>query len=483
MGIRDYGLPTLTSMIGVGEADDVEADEAAPHATAYDDDPYRTTVHADLYRAATHDDPYNSTDYADYADYRASNVAAYDDDPYRTAVYADPYAAGDDETYDDGAGWDEPLPAGDEAATWAPHAAWSDSPWDDYRAQYERSDRFSVSIALDDEFAADCQDILAAYQASGWDDVTERVPAPAPAPERPASPAGGMIGRRAAALSRRLIDLGNARPVVRIPGTLHAPWRRSRLDDAALSAKLPPVWLLVNVVILLAAGLAVFPQLTAIHPPNVCGWYTVSPGDTLSNISAANHTSASSVAKANDIAKPDRITVGQRLCVPLAPGVQVIAPPAAARTTGHVSGVQPFIAFSLPFARRAHDQTGWPVSMILAQWGLEHGWRLPGYTGYNFGNCGAVPGEPTVGGINVPGSPAAFAYARTAEDGLRIYVHVAHLSYYSAIAPTAASQGADAAARALGRSPWDAAHYTDHNDPGSSLLAIMHNFNLYQYDK
>ncbi|HEX8036414.1 MAG TPA: hypothetical protein VF510_21330, partial [Ktedonobacterales bacterium] len=90
--------------------------------------------------------------------------------------------------------------------------------------------------------------------------------------------------------------------------------------------------------------------------------------------------------------------------------------------------------------------------------------------------------EPTVNGIAVPGSPAAFAYARTPQDGTRIYVRVARLGYYSAVAPAATSGGVDAAARALGRSPWDAGHYTDHRDPGSSLLSILRVYNLYWYD-
>lgn len=457
MGIRDYGLPTLTSMIGVGEDEDVEA---TAHAAGYDDRYEGAGYDDDPYRAAVYDDPY-APDGAEYD--HSYDGAEYDDDPYRTAVYGDPYSPDYDEPY------------AEDGASWAAHASRSGSSSAEPRSQRARRAGYDTSATPEDEFAADCLDVIRKYQAAGQAGSTQLVRAPKRS-------AGGAIRSRAVALSCRLVELGNARPVIRIPGTLHAPWRRSRLGDTVVSAKLPPVWLLVNVMILLAAGLAVFPQVTAIHPPSVCGWYTVAPGDTLNNISTANHTNTSTVAKANDISKPDRITVGQRLCVPLAPGVHVIAPPAAPRTTGHILGVQPFIDFSLPFARRAHDQTGWPVSMILAQWGLEHGWKLPGYTGYNFGNCGAVPGEPTVGGINVPGSPAAFAYAPTAEDGLRIYVHVAHLSYYSAIAPTAASQGVDAAARALGRSPWDAGHYTNHNDPGSSLIAILHNFNLYRYD-
>ena len=120
--------------------------------------------------------------------------------------------------------------------------------------------------------------------------------------------------------------------------------------------------------------------------------------------------------------------------------------------------------------------------MILAQWGLETGWRVKTFTGYNWGNCGAMPGKPTVGGTSAPGSPAAFAYAYTPAQGVAEYVHVAHLSYYTAVARAGRSSGADAAARALGRSPWDWGHYTNRGSPGSSIIAIMQRYNLYWYD-
>ncbi len=154
----------------------------------------------------------------------------------------------------------------------------------------------------------------------------------------------------------------------------------------------------------------------------------------------------------------------------------------ASTPPGPVSGPSAFIGVALPYAVRAHEQSGWPVSLVLAQWGLEQGWKTPGYTGYNWGNVAALPGEPTVGGVQKWGSPPAFAYAKTPEDGLRYYVRVAHLGYYTSVAPAAHSGGADAAARALGRSPWDAGHYTNHGDPGSSLINLMHTYNLYQYD-
>jgi hypothetical protein len=145
------------------------------------------------------------------------------------------------------------------------------------------------------------------------------------------------------------------------------------------------------------------------------------------------------------------------------------------------ANVHDFLALAMPYAVQAHQAIGWPTSVILAQWGLEHGWHVPDYTGYNWGNSGAIEGYPTVAGTNAPGSPGAFAYANTPTDGLNIFLHVARLSYYTAVAP-AAAQGADAAAVALGQSPWDAGHYTNIGQPGSSLITIMRDFNFYRFD-
>jgi len=212
-----------------------------------------------------------------------------------------------------------------------------------------------------------------------------------------------------------------------------------------------------------------------------CNWYRVQPGDTLSAIGARYGVSVQTLAATNQIPNPDLILVGQRLCIPTSD-----ATPGGGDTPspqpGPVSGAPAFVGLALPYAQRAHQQNGWPVSLILAQWGLEQGWKAPGYTGYNWGNVAALPGEPTVGGIQAWGSPAAFAYAKTPEDGLRYYLRVSALAYYAAVAPAATSGGVDAAARALGRSPWDAGHYTNHGDPGSSLINILRTYNLYQYD-
>jgi hypothetical protein len=63
------------------------------------------------------------------------------------------------------------------------------------------------------------------------------------------------------------------------------------------------------------------------------------------------------------------------------------------------------------------------------------------------------------------------------------YVAVAGLSFYGGVGYAARHGGPNAAAKALGASPWDAGHYTGIGDPGSSLIILMHAFNLYRYDK
>jgi len=287
---------------------------------------------------------------------------------------------------------------------------------------------------------------------------------------------------RVRSVTSRLAEAGRLRPVVHVPArhtSAEAPRTRS--------IKLPPVWILANLVILLVAGFAIAPRILPVDAASGCAWHTVVPGDTLGNLGWQNHTNALAIAHANHIANPNLIFVGQKLCIPMTQWAQTSAAPARPApavppTYGSASNVREFIQLALPYARQAHTETGWPTSVILAQWGLEHGWRIPGFTGFNWGNVAALPGEPTVNGIAVPGSPPRFAYASTPQAGLNDYVRVAHLGYYSAVAPAGQAGGADAAARALGRSPWDAGHYTDHGDPGSSLISILRVYNLYWYD-
>ncbi|HEX6540877.1 MAG TPA: LysM peptidoglycan-binding domain-containing protein [Ktedonobacterales bacterium] len=216
-----------------------------------------------------------------------------------------------------------------------------------------------------------------------------------------------------------------------------------------------------------------------------CRWHVVEAGDTLISLARESGLSVGEIARANGVYDVKDPPVGQDLCIPstsdVAQAASVVSP--ASHTDGPViQGQTAYVRFALPFARRAHEATGWPVSVILAQWGLEQGWQTPTFTGYNFGNCGGLQDEPFIPGTSAPGSPSTFAYADTPEDGLRFYIHVAQLPYYDQIVLAARQGGPVAAAKALGASPWDAHHYTDHNDPGSSLVALMQQYNLQQYD-
>lgn len=256
--------------------------------------------------------------------------------------------------------------------------------------------------------------------------------------------------------------------------------------------RLIPAWMLINLAILVCVTLILVSQgvPTVIHQAaDACQWYTVTGNDTIYSISASYHLDAQSVASANHLKSFGDIHPGQRLCIPaglsrLIPEAQdALQTPRQIATGAAIQGEAKFIQFALPFAQSAHQQTGWPVSMILAQWGLEHGWLVPGFTGYNWGNVGALPGVPEVASGGAWGAPAYFAYARTPQDGVNYYVAVAHLSFYGGVGHAARHGGPNAAARALGASPWDAAHYTGIGDPGSSLIIIMHAFNLYRFDR
>jgi hypothetical protein len=156
---------------------------------------------------------------------------------------------------------------------------------------------------------------------------------------------------------------------------------------------------------------------------------------------------------------------------PLEPTPLPVASPAA------------FIATMLPFAQQLHHDLGWPVSMMLAQMGVEHGWRLPDFDGWNLANSKVFPDPDGDGGVCFrQASVRSFCYAPTPQIGVAIYEHVAHLSYYTAVGQAARSGGAQAA-RALGQSPWDAGHYALNGVPGGALIAAMSTYHLDQYDR
>jgi hypothetical protein len=156
---------------------------------------------------------------------------------------------------------------------------------------------------------------------------------------------------------------------------------------------------------------------------------------------------------------------------PTGPTPQPVSTPAA------------FIRTMLPIAQQAHRDLGWPVSVVLAQMGVEHGWSFPDFDGWNLANSKVFSDPNGDGGVCFRHSVVrSFCYAPTPQVGLAIFEHVAHLSYYAAIRQAARTGGAVAAARALGKSPWDEGHYAVNGVPGEKLISAMNTFNLYQYD-
>lgn len=149
-----------------------------------------------------------------------------------------------------------------------------------------------------------------------------------------------------------------------------------------------------------------------------------------------------------------------------------------------VSNPAAFITTMLPYAQQLHRDLGWPVSVTLAQMGVEHGWMFPDFDGWNLANSKVFPDPNGDGGVCYRQAVVrGFCYAPTPQIGVAIYEHVAHLTYYSAIAQSARAGGAVAAARALGQSPWDEAHYALNGAPGGKLIAAMNTYNLFQYDR
>ena len=66
----------------------------------------------------------------------------------------------------------------------------------------------------------------------------------------------------------------------------------------------------------------VHPPVKPPHPPVAgCIWYVVKPGDSLGMIAAHYHTTVQAIATRNNIANPNYIYVGQKLCIPTAVAV------------------------------------------------------------------------------------------------------------------------------------------------------------------
>jgi|HubBroStandDraft_1064217.scaffolds.fasta_scaffold174371_3 hypothetical protein len=122
-----------------------------------------------------------------------------------------------------------------------------------------------------------------------------------------------------------------------------------------------------------------------------------------------------------------------------------------------------FFAAALPFAQWASRDTGVLVSVILAHWAGENGYKWPP-PGNNPGNVGNTEHGGMVNYANIT-------------QGVAAYIQTMNLGYYKAVR---SAVGAIAQADALGASPWAAGHYG--SPPGSNLVALINDYGLTRYD-
>ncbi len=117
------------------------------------------------------------------------------------------------------------------------------------------------------------------------------------------------------------------------------PGLRSGLHHRAMLRRRSWVLLVLMVVVL---ALGILPPSPAVAAPASDGTvYVVRAGDTLGSIAARFGVSVSAIARANNIANPNRIYVGQRLVIPGVGGAPPAPAPAPAPVTGGVYIVQP----------------------------------------------------------------------------------------------------------------------------------------------
>lgn len=92
--------------------------------------------------------------------------------------------------------------------------------------------------------------------------------------------------------------------------------------------KRTPVRLLASVAaMVLVAAVLIAPRLTSADAAAACNWYTVQPGDTLANISAAHRSTSATLLRANHLTDATTLYVGEKLCIPTSWWAQTRAAP------------------------------------------------------------------------------------------------------------------------------------------------------------
>jgi len=135
-----------------------------------------------------------------------------------------------------------------------------------------------------------------------------------------------------------------------------------------------------------------------------------------------------------------------------------------------------FFETMAPYAQQASQETGVPVSVILAQWALESGYGTSRFAkeGLNFGGIKLSSNSPTKEYMIQGGTGAKFAKYSSISQFVEDYVRVLKLGYYKAV-----REAGDAlkAMEALAQSPYDAGGYA-----GGKLQKVWSQWNLQKYD-
>ncbi len=154
-----------------------------------------------------------------------------------------------------------------------------------------------------------------------------------------------------------------------------------------------------------------------------------------------------------------------------------------------------FADWAKPYADKASQATGLPVSVIIAQWGVETGWGTSKlFRQHN--NLGGIQFRPAAkaGGTQAYSADGTFAgytsYDQFVSDYVRVWSQNA-FGYPEARAAAKASysspvERAVATARAVGASGYDAGHYREDSPsaaPGESLVRAITSYGLISFDQ
>lgn len=145
----------------------------------------------------------------------------------------------------------------------------------------------------------------------------------------------------------------------------------------------------------------------------------------------------------------------------------------------------PGLSDVLAVAQRVSPQTGWPVSVHVAQLANESAWFTSNLS-VRHNNRSGIKFVNQAGATK---TPDGFAHFESTDAWERDYVRVCSLKLYDAVRVAARQQYPDArtkalaCAAALGATPYDAGHYAGASgQPGKVLFPIIEQYQLWQYD-